>query len=287
MSIRQIVSVVTKLLVQTRNSARLHQRAVNGHSFAKRLTPSSQVNLPQKDNDFLAGGTLIVCRGKEDIERWEVALREYTSLSVLNHAGIPASLRKITNTAGKCAGFDVVLTTYDSMKTAEATIPVDSTGLAILGGKATSNNDDGWFTSRDMMTQSGPSAKQKCFQLSVLLRLSWFRVIFIDILGPKGYTTKPGTARLQAVLAINAKSRQAFFEKSEEDISSQAEKKFFDDRKKMRTLITTLHLPDMKLDKFMRLYIRDVAKLGGPRDLDLLESSSSDSDASDEEMSNG
>ena len=287
MSIRQIVSVVTKLLVQTRNSARLHQRAVNGHSFAKRLTPSSQVNLLQKDNDFLAGGTLIVCRGKEDIERWEVALREYTSLSVLNHAGIPASLRKITNTAGKCAGFDVVLTTYDSMKTAEATIPVDSTGLAILGGKATSNNDDGWFTSRDMMTQSGPSAKQKCFQLSVLLRLSWFRVIFIDILGPKGYTTKPGTARLQAVLAINAKSRQAFFEKSEEDISSQAEKKFFDDRKKMRTLITTLHLPDMKLDKFMRLYIRDVAKLGGPRDLDLLESSSSDSDASDEEMSNG
>jgi hypothetical protein len=287
MTIRQIVSVVAKLLVQTRNSARLHQRAMNGQSFAKRLTPSSQVNLPPKDNDFLAGGTLIVCRGKEDIERWEVALREYTSLSVLNHAGIPASLRKLTNTAGKCAGFDVVLTTYDSMKTAEATIPVDSTGLAILGGKATSNGDDGWFTSRDMMTQSGPAAKQKCFQLSVLLRMSWFRVIFIDILGPKGYTTKPGTARLQAVLAINAKSRQAFFEKAEEDISSQAEKKFFDDRKILRCLITTLHLPDMKLDKFMSAHIRDVAKLGGPRDLDLLESSSSNSDASDEEMSNG
>ena len=82
MTNRQILSVASKLLIQTRKSARLHQRAVTEPLLAKRLTPSS--NAPPKDYDILAGGTLIVCRTKEDIEQWEVALREYTSLSVLS-----------------------------------------------------------------------------------------------------------------------------------------------------------------------------------------------------------
>ena len=82
MTARQILSVASKLLIQTRKSARLHQRAVTEPLLAKRLTPSS--NAPPKDYDILAGGTLIVCRGKDDIEQWEVALREYTSLSVLS-----------------------------------------------------------------------------------------------------------------------------------------------------------------------------------------------------------
>ena len=62
--------------------ARLHQRAVTEPSLAKRLTSPSSA--PPKDYDILAGGTLIVRRGKEDIEQWEFALREYTSLSVLS-----------------------------------------------------------------------------------------------------------------------------------------------------------------------------------------------------------
>jgi hypothetical protein len=103
-----------------------------------------------------------------------------------DHAGLQSGLRKLANTAGKCAGFDVVLTTFDSIRNKEATIPVESTGRAILGGSVPSNDDDGWFTSRGVGTQSGPSAPQKCLQLSVLHRLSWFRVIFIDILGQKG-----------------------------------------------------------------------------------------------------
>jgi hypothetical protein len=82
MSIRQIISVVSKLLIQSRKTTRMHQRVINGASSSKRLTPSS--NAPPKDYDFLAGGTLIVCRAKEDIDQWEVALREYTSLSVLS-----------------------------------------------------------------------------------------------------------------------------------------------------------------------------------------------------------
>jgi len=82
MTNRQILSVASKLLIQTRKSARLHQRAVTEPSLAKCLTSPSSA--PPKDYDILAGGTLIVRRGKEDIEQWEFALREYTSLSVLS-----------------------------------------------------------------------------------------------------------------------------------------------------------------------------------------------------------
>eukprot|EP00581_Thalassiosira_minuscula_P012866 CAMPEP_0183718190 /NCGR_PEP_ID=MMETSP0737-20130205/11520_1 /TAXON_ID=385413 /ORGANISM="Thalassiosira miniscula, Strain CCMP1093" /LENGTH=114 /DNA_ID=CAMNT_0025947709 /DNA_START=66 /DNA_END=406 /DNA_ORIENTATION=- len=112
-------------------STRSHQRSKNGKppsSFAsrRRCTPSlsSSAHAPSKDADYLAGGTLIVLRGKEDISQWEVALREYTSLSCINHAGMQSTLRKLATTAGKCAGFDVVLTTYDALKTKEATVPV-------------------------------------------------------------------------------------------------------------------------------------------------------------------
>jgi hypothetical protein len=68
------------------------------------------MNLSQ-EKDVMAGGTLIVVRGKEDIAQWEVALREYTSLSVMNHAEMQSNLRKLANTAAKCAGFDIVLST--------------------------------------------------------------------------------------------------------------------------------------------------------------------------------
>lgn len=112
-----------------------------------------------------------------------------TQLSILltDHAGMQSSLRKLASTAGKCAGFDVVLTTYDSIKTKEVTVPVDSSGIAILGGSGRNNDGDGWFTSRAPgSTQSGVAAPQKCHQMSVLHRMSWFRVIFMDVLGRKG-----------------------------------------------------------------------------------------------------
>ena len=53
-----------------------------------------------------------------------------------------------------------------------------------------------------------------------------------------------------------------------------------------RSLITTLHLPDnIKLDLFMSAYILDVSKAGRTKELDLLDSASSDSGAPEEEMS--
>ena len=114
-----------------------------------------------------------------------------------DHAGIQSSLRKLANIA-------------DSITTNEVVIPVDSIGRVILGGSVPSNEDNGWFTSRGLGTQSGPSAPQKYHQLSVLHRflvqddfqghlgaeryhqlsvlhrLSWFRMIFKDIWGQKG-----------------------------------------------------------------------------------------------------
>ncbi len=119
--------------------------------------------------------------------QYHIQLTTYRDIVVNpDHAGIQSSLRKLANIAGKCAGFDVVLTTYDTIRTKEVTIPVDALGRAILGGSVPSNECDGWFTSRGLGTQSGPSVPQKCHQLSVLHRLSWFRVIFMDILGQKG-----------------------------------------------------------------------------------------------------
>jgi len=281
MTIKQIVCVTSKLLVQTKKSARLHQQSKNGTAPAKRYTPSSQAS-PPKDDDYLAGGTLIVLRGKEDIEQWEVALREYTSLSVLNHAGIQSSIRKLASTAGKCAGYDIVLTTYDSLKTKEVTIPVDSSGVSILGGPSShSKSNDGWLTSRDAGTQSGASAKQKCHQMSVLHRMSWHRVIFIDELGRKGFLIKPGTARAQASVAINSNLRLIFFEKEEEVTNSKDESKFKDDRRQLRSIVTTLHLPEkLKLDKFVGSYVLDVKKAIKTSELDLLDETSSEEEES-------
>lgn len=103
-----------------------------------------------------------------------------------------STVRKLASAAGKASGFDIVLTTYDSLKTKEVTVPLDASGRAILGGTGRrggasgDDGDGGWLTSRDAGTQSGSSAPQKCQQLSVLHRMSWFRVIFMDVLGRKG-----------------------------------------------------------------------------------------------------
>ena len=79
MTIQQILCVTSKLLIQTNQSTRNYQLS---RKIPYQLTPA--LDLPSKDGDCLAGGTLIIVREKEDIEQWEVALREYTSLSVLS-----------------------------------------------------------------------------------------------------------------------------------------------------------------------------------------------------------
>ena len=99
------------------------------------------------------------------------------------------------------------------MKAKEVTVPVNEYGCAILDNNTdtTTTNADGdgggWLTSRASGSQCGAEAPRKCHQLSVLHRMSWHRVILMDVLGRQGFLTKPGTARAQAAVAINALSR--------------------------------------------------------------------------------
>ena len=192
-----------------------------------------------------------------------------------------SSIRKMSSTAGKCAGFDVVLTTYDSIKTKEVTIPVDASGCAILGGpRSTSKSNDGWLSAREAGTKTGDSAQQKCHQFSVLHRMSWHRVIFIDELGRQGYLTKPGTARALAAVAIHAKVRFNFFEKEEDVVHGKVESKFKDDRRQLKSIMAALQLPEGRTDKFVGSYMLDVQKVK-TGELDLLDDSSSSEEEED------
>ena len=98
---------------------------------------------------------------------------------------------------------------YDAIKAKEVTVPVDENGRAMLNADASDANeaDGGWLTSRVAGSQSGAQAPRKCHQLSVLHRMSWHRLIMMDVLGRKGFLIKPGTARAQSVVAINSQSR--------------------------------------------------------------------------------
>ncbi|KAL7483484.1 hypothetical protein ACHAW6_009132 [Cyclotella cf. meneghiniana] len=298
MPIQQILSITSKLLLQTMKSARSHQRSMNGLSRkTKRSTPLYNMS---QEQEVLGGGTLIVLRGKEDIAQWEVALREYTSLSVMNHAELQSNLRKLANTAAKCAGFDVVLSTryfstyafpfvsYDAIKAKEVTVPVNECGCAILDSKAdaTTTNAEGggggWLTSRAADSQSGAEAPRKCHQLSVLHRMSWHRLILMDVLGRQGFLTKPGTARAQAAVAINALSRFVIFEKEgDAKENRKPEEKFKDDRRQLRSITAALQMPaSVKLDKFLSHFVMDVNKVGRGNDATVCHNSLSESNGS-------
>lgn len=97
-----------------------------------------------------------------------------------DHHATKQSNRNLGSIAAKSAGFDVVLSTYDAIKSNEVAVPVDSLGRAILGSHERSKNSDGWLASR------ASDAPAKCLNLSALLRLRWCRVIFLDVLGRKG-----------------------------------------------------------------------------------------------------
>ena len=97
-----------------------------------------------------------------------------------------------------------------------------------------------------------------------------------------GFLTKPGTARAQAAVAINSKSRFAFFEK--DDTDSKAEAKFKDDRRQLRSIITTLHLPERgNIGKLMGTYLLDVNQVGKGKDNSFASMSSSSEELSDDD----
>ena len=239
LDLKQTMAVISKLLLTTKKLARSHRNSRNRKIAS---TPSAANAHPSRGGDYLAGGTLIILRTKEELPTWEAALREFTSLSVFSHNSLQAKDRKNANAAAKCAVYDVVLTTYDLLKNKDATIPVDSIGKAILDSDSKKNVDDGgWLKTRGSETQSGGEAKKTCLQLSILHRMSWYRVLMMDSLGRKGYLTKPDTARFVAAKAVNSLSRFIIFVKEDDDI--KMENKFKNDRKQIKSVVQLLHLP--------------------------------------------
>jgi len=255
LDLKQTMAVTSKLLLTTKKLARSHRNSKNRKTAS---TPSTAIAAPSRGGDYLAGGTLIILRAKEDIPTWEAALREYTSLSVFSHNSLQANQRKNASTAAKCAVYDVVLTTYDLLKSKEATISVDSLGKAILNSDSKSAADDGgWLKTRGSQTQSGGEAKKTCLSLSILLRMSWYQVIMMDSLGRKGYLTKADTARAQAATAVNSLSRFIFFVKEEDD--AKMENKFKNERKQIKSVLQALHLPSGTTAKtFLGRWAHDV-----------------------------
>jgi hypothetical protein len=145
------------------------------------------------------GGTLIVLRAKEDVETWCRALREGSSLSVLNHPEMPRSERISPNIAiAKLASYSIIITTFDALKAGDATIVCDSKGIAMVSQ-----------TSSQSQWQRARSCDQirQCKEMSLIHHLKWQRVFFVDALGKKGYLVKGGTARVISAKAINSNSR--------------------------------------------------------------------------------
>jgi len=187
----QVVNVVVKLLIESdMQSSRGEDRFAGDSS--------------------LYGQTLIVVRSKEDIAFWERALREHTPFSVINHADIPCSDRKRFATASRCATFDVVISTFDALKSPDTTTQLNDDGHAVNNQNAESQANGGWMTKRGLGS-TGSSQRVgspvQCKPLSVLHHVHWRRIIFADDLGRKCFLAKLGTARASAAKAVNGNAR--------------------------------------------------------------------------------
>jgi hypothetical protein len=185
----------------------------------------------------LKGNTLIVARSKEELETWGRSFREGSAYSVLNHAALPLSQRKSLSSAEKAVQFDVVLTTYDMLKSPDITLTLDFDGFVV---NTNIGMNDGWYTSASQNLVLERSNKQ----FSVLHRVNWRRLIFMDVLGRKSYLVKSDTCRVHAARALNAESRLVFFVVSDDKESTGIEALLKSDRSALLSLSSVLRLVD-------------------------------------------
>eukprot|EP00532_Pseudo-nitzschia_australis_P006400 CAMPEP_0168164736 /NCGR_PEP_ID=MMETSP0139_2-20121125/1103_1 /TAXON_ID=44445 /ORGANISM="Pseudo-nitzschia australis, Strain 10249 10 AB" /LENGTH=399 /DNA_ID=CAMNT_0008081787 /DNA_START=27 /DNA_END=1224 /DNA_ORIENTATION=- len=137
--------------------------------------------------------------------------------------------------------YDVVLTTYDAMKSPDVAIPVTADGHAIV---TKSKNDGSWHTSRSA-SQEDKKVQRQTKQLSVLHRIEFRRIIFLDILGRKSYLAKVGTARAAASVAISSSSsRLVFFKETEADGSNALMALRKSDKRAFQSVSSALHITD-------------------------------------------
>jgi hypothetical protein len=147
------------------------------------------------------GNTLVVARGREQLEDWSRTFREGSSLTILNHATLPVVQRKTRTTADKCCKYDVVLTTYDCLKSADVTVNLDGEGYVSSQG---ARHGDGWYSTKNTPSQTEGS---QCKQLSVLHCLKWSRLVLIDTVGRKSFLVKHETGRALAARSLNSDVR--------------------------------------------------------------------------------
>lgn len=222
LKLRQIISLTSHMLVQ------------NGvHSICRSERHSSE---HQPNENVRKAGTMIVARNKSDLEKWDIFLRERTSFTVLNHVELPSTERRRMALAVKASGYDIVLTTYDAIKSKEINLVINECGRAA----APIESDGGWIDSK---TYGGDKFPQQCETLSQLHSLEWYRTIFIDSLGRQGYLTKPSTARSQASLRLNSERRTIFFERSDDEHQYFFEDKIKDSRRQLAPLAKLLDIP--------------------------------------------
>ncbi len=187
---------VMRLVLCTLMKNGVHQIPRNLRPLESGKTRPCNVNNSEATNCVINGGTLIVARSKEDVVEWLGDLRENTSYSVVNHNEISSTERRRVTILSKCAGYDIVLTTYDALKAKEVTSTINENGRVVQ-----QNSQGAWLSTKQ------DDSKSSCKVLSRLHTIQWTRVVFIDVLGSSSYLTKPGTARMEAAAALKAKSR--------------------------------------------------------------------------------
>ena len=155
------------------------------------------------------GQTLIVVRERESLEEWKRAFRERSSLGLLCHCELPLKERRSVSTAKKCASYGIVLTTFDALSAPDSTVTIgDDDKVAKIDPDQDRN---GWLQGRG--SSQSDASTNNCLRLSILHRLKWRQVIFIDALGRKSFMAKPGTSRNRAAAVLDASARLLFFEK--------------------------------------------------------------------------
>jgi hypothetical protein len=117
------------------------------------------------------------------------------------------------------------MTTFDALSSPDVTMLVSE-----KEGQATveqSQASDGWIHGRGTTTASTKSQEgdhqftttyRK--RVSVLHRITWNQVIFVDELGRKSFLAKPDTSRNTAAALLRAKCRTIFFAKTTSGASS-------------------------------------------------------------------
>lgn len=199
------------------------------------LDYEGEIRGTQERKSGLDGNTLIVARSKEDLETWRRSFREGSALSVLNHAAMPLSERKSPFTAEKSAQFDIVLTTFDALKSPDITVTLDNNGFA-------NNNpigvNDGWYKSASQSTEPPDQKKQ----LSALHRVKWSHLILVDALGRKSYLVKAGTARVQATRALSSQTTLAFFIGTDDNENTGIDSLLKSDRNATQALVSILRV---------------------------------------------